>query len=679
MIVNMCFRPLLLTVFMALLGAVAVAQPGHADALSLSFSPAQKGLVISHQISDGVHTFVVDGDVVPMSFSDGQAFVPHSLTPAGTLVSLKTPSDRLHLFHVSAKKNGQARIVSIPLWLSILPPLIAITLALIFKEVLTSLFVGIWTGAFIIGGLRIDSLYYFLQSFFKVIEKYIVQALTDSAHLSIIIFSLLIGGMVGIISRNGGMAGVVKSLSKYARSPASTQFITWLLGVAIFFDDYANTLIVGNTMRPVTDRFRISREKLAYIVDSTAAPIAAVAFITTWIGAELSYIDGGWAKIEDIPYQMTPYSVFISSLKYSFYPVLTLVFILLLIKMKREYGPMHSAEVRARTTGQVSSAATPDEDEPNMEDLSPVPGAPLKWQHAFFPVMTVILMTIFGLYSTGMDALAGELSAIGAGQTNTWSALWSEMGLLFTGDDPGFFRKIGKLIGIADSYTALLWASLSGVIVAIGITLWNRIMRVIDTMHTMVTGFKTMMPALLILALAWSLAITTEELETAHYLTSVLKGAINPYMMPALIFVLSAVTAFSTGSSWSTMAILYPIAIPTTWAIAQAGGVPDPVSLELLLNVISIVLGASVLGDHCSPISDTTILSSLASDCNHIDHVRTQLPYAITVGIVSLVGGTLSTFLGGGWAISFAILLGGVAALYLVISRVGKPVPLAPA
>ncbi|MDH3246809.1 MAG: Na+/H+ antiporter NhaC family protein, partial [Saprospiraceae bacterium] len=247
--------------------------------------------------------------------------------------------------------------------------------------------------------------------------------------------------------------------------------------------------------------------------------------------------------------------------------------------------------------------------------------------------------------------------------------------LLLPEGDASFFRKVGRLIGSSDSYVALLWASLSGVVLAIAITLWNKTMRVIDTMHTMVTGFKTMLPALIILTLAWSLATTTEELQTATFLSSAVEGSLNPYLLPPLVFILSAAIAFSTGSSWSTMAILYPIAIPTSWVVCQSAGIDDVTSLELLLNVIATVLAASVLGDHCSPISDTTILSSLASDCNHIDHVRTQLPYALVVGVVSLVASTLSTYLGGGWLISFLLLLFALGILFSVVKYVGKPLP----
>lgn len=626
---------------------------------SISIMPTSQGLELKlNQEQRGIVNINIEGEERDILFTGGKATFDKSFDKQGELVFLdyKTTSGRkLDLFHISSKKDGY-RIKNIPLWLSIIPPLVAIILALIFKEVVTSLFIGIFSGAFIAFGLRLDSFYYFFRSLFSTIDKYIVTALSDSGHISIIVFSLLIGGMVAIISKNGGMAGIVDSLQAYAKNARSTQFITWLLGLSIFFDDYANTLIVGNTMRPVTDKFKISREKLAYLVDSTAAPIAAIAFITTWIGAELSYIDSGMSQLSD--YNITPYSVFISSLKYSFYPFLTLIFGFLIIYTQKDFGPMATAEHRARTTGQVSPAATDSEDEPDMEDLSPVKNAPLRWFNAAIPVLTVIFMTIFGLVDTGMASLYGELSSKNiANLSNSYSSVWANAGALFPDGDAGFFGKLGKLIGSADSYVALLWASLSGVIVAIALTVVQRIMKLFDTMHWMAEGFKSMMPALIILTLAWALASTTEQLHTAEYLSTTLENALHPRLIPMVIFVLAAFIAFSTGSSWSTMAILYPIAIPTTYAICVANGYNPDESLPILLNVIATVLAASVLGDHCSPISDTTILSSLASDCNHIDHVRTQMPYALTVGVFSLACVGLSALFGGSWLMTIILLV----------------------
>jgi Na+/H+ antiporter NhaC len=640
-----------------------------------------------------------------LTFKSGEAQFDFQTDKSGKLLLIKNyykdeandEKSKYRLFHFTQTGVNKFRIKEIPLWMSIIPPLVAIALALVFKEVIVSLFVGIWAGAFITNGLQFGTIIY---SILEVVQKYVVGALNDVGHLSVIIFSLMIGGMVAIISRNGGMAGVVQALSKYAKSPRRAQFITWLLGIAIFFDDYANTLIVGNTMRSVTDKFKVSREKLAYIVDSTAAPVSAIAFVTTWIGAELGYIEGGILQLQNFDYNVSAYSIFISSLKYSFYPILTLIFILLIIYLKKDYGPMQKAELRAATTGQVSPARTSDEDEPNMEDLTPVRGAPFLWYNAALPVLVVILMTIFGLMSTGMESshsslVTNDLEVASSGWGDTWASLkylsLSENDLaIFKSNDAalsnqktqiieqlnnvGFSQKLGIIIGSADSYVALLWASLLGIVIAMFLTISKKIMSLFETMHTMTTGFKTMMPALIILTLAWALAMVTNELYTANYLTSILQDNISPYAMPMLIFVLAAAIAFSTGSSWSTMAILYPIAIPTTWAICVAQGLDPDISFEILLNVIAVVLAASVMGDHCSPISDTTILSSLASDCNHIDHVRTQMPYALTVGLVSLIAGGLSTYLGGGWGISFLIILASIGIFTFIIKRFGKTV-----
>lgn len=675
-------------------------------------------LEIKSEGKNGFHLLNISGEDEELDFKNGMAIFETEFDKSGKLMLFKSggPDSRKYgdyqLHHFAKRGVDTPRQRNIPLWLSIVPPLVAIFLALIFKEVITSLFVGVWAGAFIAGGMRLDGFYYVFLSVWQVVEKYVLGALNDSGHLSVIVFSLLIGGMVALISKNGGMVGVVNALSKYAKTPRSAQFITWLLGIAIFFDDYANTLIVGNTMRSVTDKFKISREKLAYIVDSTAAPVSAIAFITTWIGAELGYIDGGIQDLAGFDTSLSAYSIFISSLKYSFYPILTLIFILLLIWLKKDFGPMHKAEMRAFRTGQVSSASTKEEDEPDMEDLSPVAGAPKKWQHAVIPVFAVILMTIFGLLDTGMQSCydtlkENEVDLVGS----SWGETWSNMGYLslsnaeteLLSQEPtdefseavtaligggtlasakekisaqvsssGVTRKAGILIGKSDSYIALLWASLTGVILALLISVFGKIMTLHEGMHWMTTGFKTMLPAIIILTLAWSLAICTEELHTANFLTSVLDGQISPYMMPPVIFVLAALISFSTGSSWSTMAILYPIAIPTTWVICNSAGLDPGLSMEILLNVIATVLAASVLGDHCSPISDTTILSSLASDCNHIDHVKTQLPYALIVGVVSLLCGFLVTLLGGGLLLSLLLLAISVTFFFFLIRGIGK-------
>ncbi len=508
---------------------------------------------------------------------------------------------------------------------------------------------------------------------FKSVERFIMDAFADWGHGAIILFSMLIGGMVAIISRNGGMNGVVDKLAKFANNAKNAQLVTWFMGIAIFFDDYANTLIVGNTLRPVTDRFKVSREKLAYIVDSTAAPVAAIALVTTWIGAELGYIRDGLNAM-GIAGDKSEYLLFLQSLKYSYYPVLTLIFMFMLIWMNRDFGPMYKAEFRARTTGALSS--TESESTINAEDLSPAEGTKFYAFNAVIPVLTVIGMTIIGLLVTGMQSLSSAiLEAGGVLDSANWGHIWNNMGVLFTNEgSPSFFMKLGKLIGSSDSYVALLWASISGVAVAGILSLATKTLSLEKTIDALLSGFKTMLPTMVVLLLAWSLANTTLALHTSDFLIGAFSDNLNAGWVPFITFILAAIISFSTGSSWSTMAILYPLALPLAWSICIQNGMTEAEIMPILYNTISVVLAGSVLGDHCSPISDTTVLSSLASSCHHIDHVRTQLPYAITVGLVSiLIGGVCFALLPIPWYLNYII---GIFLLYGIIRWKGKLVPL---
>lgn len=546
-----------------------------------------------------------------------------------------------------AKTDHTVSISIIPLWWSIIPPLMAILLALLFKEVVTSLFIGILVGAAILGVYAggIEGIW---SGLLAVIDTYIINSLNDWGHLAVIIFSMLIGALVSVISKNGGMKGVVDRVSKYANSPRSGQFATWLLGILIFFDDYANTLVVGNTMRPVTDRLKISREKLSYLVDSTAAPIAAIAFVTTWIGAELGYIESGVAQINEAGSQisMGAYAIFLNSLQFSFYPILALLFMLLLIWKGKDFGPMFNAEIKARKGEDVYHHDP--EKLAELAEFETKEGAKTRSYNAVIPIAVVIFGTLLGLLVTGWD-----------------SAVWNDASISFS-------RKLSAIIGASDSYTALLWSSMVALIVAIGLSVGQRILTLEESMHSVMAGFKTMMNAVVILVLAWSLASITEDLHTATFLTQLFGGNIAPWLMPAITFFLAALVAFSTGSSWGTMAILYPLMLPAAWSVCMAAGYETEMALNIFFNVTSCVLAGSVLGDHCSPISDTTILSSLASSCKHIDHVRTQMPYALTVGTVAIVFGTIPTALGLSSWIAFPICL---LVLYGVVQLVGKKVP----
>ena len=520
-----------------------------------------------------------------------------------------------------------------PLWMSILPPLVAIVMALLIKEVISSLFVGILTGTFLMayyGGASPASA--LGGGLLRVVDTYVVGSLFDADHVTIIVFTLLIGGMVRIITANGGMQGVVNWLSKRAKGPRSGQLMTFCMDLCIFFDDYSNTLVVGNTMRPIADKLKVSREKLAYIVDSTSAPVVAVAFVTTWIGAELSYIQDG---INAIGLDASAYSVFFHSLAYSFYPFLTLGFVLMIIFSGRDYGLMLKAERKARIASSMET------------DMSNSVAKPAHIIDALIPLAVLIFGTIIGLIVTGYDA-----------------SVWQS--------GTGFFSKLSETIGAANSYKALLWASVLSLLTAIVMTLLRADMKFGKIMEEMVEGFKSMFNAVLILTMAWSIALVTKDMHTAEFVSHLLvQWSLSPVVVPVLTFLLAALIGFSTGTSWGTMAILYPLILPASWLLCQEQGMSVDATMPLFYNVVASVLAGSVMGDHCSPISDTTIMSSLASRCNHLQHVRTQMPYALTVGGVAVLLGVLPTSLG---LPSWVAFLVGFAVLWLVVRFVGKKV-----
>ena len=510
-------------------------------------------------------------------------------------------------------------------WISILPPLLAIFLALWFKRVIPALFAGIWIGAWAINGGNIFAVWTGLLDTF---QKYILGALADSDHAAVILFSMMVGGMVGIISRNGGLQGIVNHIVRWADSARHATIATYALGMAIFFDDYANTLVVGNTMRPVTDRFHISRAKLAYIVDSTAAPVAAIAIITTWIGAEVGYIGDAISKsgIES----ESAYIIFLRTIPYSFYPLLTLLFVGFIAFGRRDFGPMLKAERRA-----LEHAAGPQANIANADLVEPMAGKPQRPLNAIIPVVVLIVSLIGGLFATG----EGE--------------------------------SLKDIIGSSDSYKALMWASMLAVLAAALISMAQRILTLEDVIESWFSGARVMLMAMVILLLAWALGKTTEGLGTANFLVSLLGEGFPQWILPTLVFVLSAATAFATGSSWGTMGILMPLVVPLSFAILQVHGIDQPVNSPLFAATIAGVLGGAVWGDHCSPISDTTIMSSMATGCDHIEHVHTQLPYALTVGFTAIVFGTLPAGFGIPWWIS---LISGAIVLMLIYRFVARPI-----
>ena len=534
----------------------------------------------------------------------------------------------------------------LPAWFSILPPLIAIALALTLHEVVTSLFVGVWLGCFLLAG------YNPFAALLMTIDQYVAPALADSDHASIVIFSLLLGGMVGVIGKMGGTKAIVEAVTPLATSARRAQFATWLAGLAIFFDDYANTLIVGNTMRPLTDRLKVSREKLAYIVDSTAAPVAAIVFVSTWVGYQISLIGDGLelaaAQSGSNPAlaaqlaAASPFDVFIRSIPYLFYPILAIFAVAVFILSRRDFGPMLQAERRAASGGGLyrpGAQLAADMD----RELGSVPdNVPLHWWNGVLPVFAVVVVVTVGLIYTGVNAL-------GEGETVTLRAI----------------------LGNADPFATLLWGSLAGCIVGILLAVGQRILSLSDAIGALVSGVKAMTLAIIILVLAWSLGSVTGSLSTASFLSSVLSDRLPLELLPVTVFIIAATVSFATGTSWGTMAVLIPLVVPLS--VAMGGNLGGGAETGLLLGSLASVLAGSIFGDHCSPISDTTVMSSMASGCDHMDHVKTQLPYALMVAAVAVAALLVSSlmFRSSPWAAA-ALTIGGCGVLYVFVRVFGR-------
>jgi Na+/H+ antiporter NhaC len=521
----------------------------------------------------------------------------------GTVLFSELTTDTRGTVSMTATSAGQTTSIELrvlPGWISLLPAFLAIAVALVLRNVVPALVLGLWLGATALQGFSPVGA---LQGLMDVLAVFIVNALADADHAAIIIFTMMIGGMVGIITRNGGMASIVRVVVSKAKTAVGGQVSVWLMGLMIFFDDYANTLVVGNTARSITDHLKISREKLAYIVDSTAAPVVCLALVTTWIGYQVSLIDQAMQGIDGLG-DATAYSMFLHSIPYSFYPILAVVFVLAVAVTGRDMGPMYTAEVRARR-GQV--APTAGEEMPAMEGdtLEPKPNVPMRPMNAFLPIFVLIMSLGVSIYITG------------EGETIT------------------------AIVGSADPYKAMMWASFTGALVAAGLSIGQKILSAHETVDAWYGGARATLFGMIVLILAWSMSAVTSDLNAKGYLISILGETLPVALVPAVVFLLAAITAFSTGTSWGTMGILLPLVLPLTWAVMTVAGMADPSGMHIMHSAIACVLAGAVWGDHCSPISDTTVLSSIASGCDHIEHVRTQMPYALLVGSVAIAIGTI--------------------------------------
>ena len=532
---------------------------------------------------------------------------------------------------VSATADGQTASQSlrvIPGWVSVLPAILAITIALTLRNVIPALLLGLWVGATALRSFTLEGAGRGLLDSFQV---FVTGAIADFDRASIILFTMMIGGMVGIITRNGGMASIVRTIVSRAKTAVGGQVAVWLMGLMIFFDDYSNTLVVGNTARSLTDHLKVSREKLAYIVDSTAAPVACIALITTWIGYQIGLVDQALATIPALS-EVQAYSVFIHSIPYSFYPILAIVFVLMISASGLDFGPMYRAEVRARN-GAVKPEAVEALPAIQGDELEPKDKIPLRAFNAFVPIIALIIALLLSL------VLLGE----GDGMV--------------------------EILETTSPYQAMMYSSFVGVLVAAALSIGQRILSIHETVDAWYGGLRATLFGMIILVLAWSLSDLTAALNTAQYLVTLLADSLPVALIPAIVFVLAAFTAFTTGTSWGTMAILMPLIIPLGWAVMTVNGIADASGMHILYSSVACCLGGAVWGDHCSPISDTTVLSSVASGCDHIEHVRTQLPYALLVGIVGLSVGTIPGGFGMPPWISIVI---GIAILGVFLRFVGK-------
>ncbi|MCJ7806061.1 MAG: Na+/H+ antiporter NhaC family protein [Clostridia bacterium] len=504
-------------------------------------------------------------------------------------------------------------------FLSILPPLLAIVLAIATRQVIVSLFIAIWLGASLLHASPI-------AGFFRSVDTYMLESAADPWYAAILIFTMIIAGTLGLVTKAGGAQAIADALTKKAKTARGGMLAAFLMGIIIFFDDYSSCIIAGNTARPITDSLKISREKLSYIVDSTAAPVATIALISTWIGFELGVIGEGFAAIgqENVPV----YLIFLQSIPFRFYSIFSLALVLILSITMKDYGPMYAAEVRARTTGKLIRDGGIPLSATDTEVLQPKAGTPLRWFNFVIPIVVSIATTFVGLYVLGGGADVGVMAAFGN----------------------------------ADSSVVLLWASSLGCLVTLVMVLVQRLVPLQEAIDTIINGAKSVFPALIILVMAWALSYISGELGAADYLVSMVeKAGLAAFLLPLLIFFIACLMSFAMGTSWGTMGIVTPLAIP----VAAAIGGP-----ALLIPTLGAVLTGAIFGDHCSPLSDTTILSSTGAGSDHVDHVRTQLPYAITSAVVAGIVGFIPAGLGVHPLISIVL---GVAVLIVFVKLVGKP------
>ena len=457
---------------------------------------------------------------------------------------------------------------------SLVPPVIAIVLALITKEVYSSLFVGVLIGGAFWAGFKPEA------TILHVFQDGVVGVLTDSYNMGILIFLVILGVMVCMMNKAGGSAAFGRWAKEHIKTRAGAQLTTIALGILIFIDDYFNCLTVGSVMRPVTDSHNVSRAKLAYLIDATAAPICIIAPISSWAAAVTGFVKG-----ED------GFSIFIRAIPYNYYAILTIIMMVTLVLAKEDYGPMKEHEDNA-----IAGDLYTTDDRPYESAQENVIYNKGKVIDLVFPIISLIICCVIGMiYSGGFFSGTGFVEA-------------------FSGSD----ASVGLMLG-----------SFFAMVITIVFYAVRKVLRFSDSMACIPDGFKAMVPAILILTFAWTLKSMTDSLGAAEYVASIMNSAAGGLLnlLPAIIFLVGCFLAFATGTSWGTFGILIPIVV----AVFQG------TNETMMIISISACMAGAVCGDHCSPISDTTIMASAGAQCNHVNHVSTQLPYAMTVAAVSCI------------------------------------------
>ena len=528
--------------------------------------------------------------------------------------------------------------------LTILPPLVAILLAFITKNVVISLFLGTISGCFLLEISGNNIVYAIIHSFLDFVQR-ALNSLADTWNAGIVLQVMVIGGVISLVGKMGGAKAIAEALAKRAKTPRSAQLITWILGVLVFFDDYANSLIVGPIMKPVADKMKISRERLSFIIDATAAPIAGIMIVSTWIGLEVGLIKDGF---ESIGLNTDAFGVFLNTIPYRFYNILILIFVVSTSYFLRDFGPMRKAEIKARR-GDISARNKEIAlDKATEDEMAPKEGVKLSVWNAIIPIGALMISALICFYYSGYTAIM-------AGEDLTLQAIMI--------NSPMSFTAIREAFSASDASVALFQSALFASIVAIGMGVCKKIFTFSEAVEVWVDGMKGLIITGVILILAWSLSSVIKELGTAAFLVQILSNSVPKFLLPSIIFILGAIISFATGTAYGTMGILMPLAIPLSYSISPEFG-------YVVISTSAVLTGA-IFGDHCSPISDTTIMSSMGAGCNHIDHVKTQMPYALTVAAITVICG----YIPAGFGLSIWVVLPvAVVITVAVVYFVGKPV-----